>query len=137
MITRDAELARGAFEAWEDGTLRSIAERQVHPDVEFYDAPEMPDAQVMCGRDAALARMDSTWSCSAASRYRCARWSRARTGCSCAWRLRPGRRQRRDDRVGGLLRDALPRGLLLEIRNYFDRETALEEAGVDPSVEAR
>ena len=28
-------------------------------------------------------------------------------------------------------------GLLVEIRNYFDRDTALAEADVDPSVEAR
>jgi len=138
MTTRDAELARGAFEAWEEGTLPEYAELHVHPDVEFYDAPEMPDAQVVCGRDAALARMDSYMEllgrftipvCEVQPRsdgvfVRVAPSGRApASGVTIEWEVFCVMR----------FRD----GLLVELRNYFDRDTALAEAGVDPSVGAR
>ena len=138
MSTRDAELARGAFEAWEEGTLREYAERHVHPDVEFHDAPEMPDAQVVTGRDAALARMDSYMEqlgrfsipvCEVEDRsegvfVRVAPSGRApASGVAIEWE------------VFCVMR--FHDGLLVELRNYFDRETALAEAGVDPSVGAR
>ena len=138
MTTRDAELARAAFDAWEEGTLREYAERHVHPDLEFYDAPEMPDAQVVRGRDAALARMDSYMEllgrfsipvCEIEDRsdgvfVRVAPSGRApASGVEIDWEVFCVMR----------FRD----GLMVEIRNFFDRDTALSVAGVDPSVRAR
>ena len=138
MTTRDAELARAAFDAWEEGTLREYAERHVHPDLEFYDAPEMPDAQVVRGRDAALARMDSYMEllgrfsipvCEIEDRsdgvfVRVAPSGRApASGVEIDWEVFCVMR----------FRD----GLMVEIRNFFDRDTALSVAGVDRSVRAR
>ncbi len=138
MTSRDAELARGAFEAWEDGTLPEYARKHVHPDLVFYDAPEMPDAQVVRGRDAALARMDSYMEllgrfsipvCEVEARsdgvfVRVAPSGRApASGVEIEWEVFCVMR----------FRD----GLMVELRNYFDRDTALAMAGVDPSVGAR
>lgn len=138
MARRDAELARRAFEAWEEGTLREYAERHVHPDLEFHDAPEMPDAQIVRGREAALARMDSYMEqlgrfsipvCEVEERsegvfVRVAPSGRApASGVAIDWEVFCVMR----------FRD----GLMVELRNYFDRETALATAGVDPSVGAR
>ncbi len=138
MTTRDAELARAAFEAWEEGTLPEYAERHVHPDLAFHDAPEMPDAQVVCGRDAALARMDSYMEllgrfsipvCEVEQRsegvfVRVAPSGRApASGVTIEWEVFCVMR----------FRD----GLMVEIRNYFDRDSALAAAGVDRSVGAR
>jgi ketosteroid isomerase-like protein len=138
MFTRDAELARRAFEAWEKGTLRQFAERHVHPDLEFHDAPEMPDAQVVRGRDEALARMDSYMEqlgrfsipvCEVIQRsngvvVRVAPSGRApASGVAVEWEVYCVMRFRH--------------GLMVEIRNYFDRDSALAVADVDPSVGAR
>jgi ketosteroid isomerase-like protein len=138
MTTRDAELAQGAFDAWEEGTLREYAEEHVHPDLQFHDAPEMPDAQVVHGREAALARMDSYMEllgrfsipvCEVEARsegvfVRVAPSGRApASGVAIEWE------------VFCVMR--FEDGLLVELRNYFDRESALAAAGVDPSVGAR
>ena len=110
MARRDAELARRAFEAWEEGTLREYAERHVHPDLEFHDAPEMPDAQVVRGREAALARMDSYMEqlgrfsipvCEVEDRSEGVFVRVAPSGRAPASGV--------SDRLGGLLRDALSR----------------------------
>ena len=137
MFTRDADLARMAFDAWEEGTLRDYAAEHVHPDLEFHDAPELPDAQVIQGREASLARMDSFMEqlgrfsipvCEVSERthgvfVRVAPSSRAPSGVTIEWEVFCVMR----------FRD----GLMVEIRNYFDRETALAEADVDRSVAQR
>jgi ketosteroid isomerase-like protein len=134
MFTRDADLARAAFEAWENGTLRDWAVEGVHPDVEFHDAPELPDAQVMRGRDASLGRMDEFMEqlgrfsipvCEVEERahgvfVRVAPTSRAPSGVTLDWEVFCVMRFRESR--------------LLEIRNFFDRDTALEEADLDRSV---
>ena len=133
MFTRDADLARAAFEAWEDGRSGSRRGARVHPDLEFHDAPEMPDAQVdPRSRGVRLRGWTRTWSSSAASRYPCARWRSARDGVFV--RVAPVRPRAPsgvtiDWEVFCVMR--FRDGRLVEIRNYFDRETALEEADLD------
>ena len=110
----------------------------MHPDLMFYDAPEMPDAQTVHGRDEALARMDSYMEllgrfsipvCEVEERsegvfVRVAPSGRApASGVAIEWEVFCVMR----------FRD----GLMVEIRNYFDRDSALAAAGVDRSVGAR
>ena len=137
MFTRDADLARMAFDSWENGTLRDYAAEHVHPDLEFHDAPEMPDAQVIRGREASLARMDSYMEqlgrfsipvCEVEERaggvfLRVAPSSRAPSGVPVEWEVFCVMR----------FRD----GLMFELRNFFDRELALAEADVDRSPAQR
>jgi len=134
MFTREADLARAAFEAWENGKLREWATDGVHPDVDFHDAPELPDAQVMRGREASLARMDEFMEqlgrfsipvCEVLERahgvfVRVAPTSRAPSGVTLDWE------------VFCVMR--FQEGRLIEIRNFFDRDTALEEADLDRSI---
>jgi ketosteroid isomerase-like protein len=98
----------------------------------------MPDAQTVHGRDAALARMDSYMEllgrfsipvCEVEERsegvfVRVAPSGRApASGVAIEWEVFCVMR----------FRD----GLMVEIRNYFDRDSALAAAGVDRSVGAR
>jgi ketosteroid isomerase-like protein len=47
---------RRGFEAWQEGTFEGAAEAAWHPDIVLYDIPELPDAGVHRGRQAALRR---------------------------------------------------------------------------------
>ena len=53
-MSQDAELARRAFEAWNEGGAESL-KNFLAEDFEFHDAPQLPDGRVVRGRDAAAA----------------------------------------------------------------------------------
>ncbi len=57
MSPDQVELVRAAYEAWNEDGLGALAPSLAEA-CELHDAPEMPDASVWRGREAALARLD-------------------------------------------------------------------------------
>jgi ketosteroid isomerase-like protein len=51
-----ADLFRRGIQAWHEGAFDRAAEENWHPDIVLYDPPELPDAGVHRGREAALGR---------------------------------------------------------------------------------
>lgn len=54
MSEHDVQLARRAYEAWNEGGAESI-KRFLAEDVEFHDPPDLPDGRVVRGREAVAA----------------------------------------------------------------------------------
>jgi ketosteroid isomerase-like protein len=58
MTKQDLQLARRAYEAWNQGGAESI-KRFLAEDVEFHDPPDLPDGRTIRGRDAVAAYLAS------------------------------------------------------------------------------
>ena len=56
MSDENAELVRRIYESWNSGGLDALAPYLTDA-VELMDAPQMPDAETITGRDAAIARL--------------------------------------------------------------------------------
>jgi ketosteroid isomerase-like protein len=53
---QDVELARRAYEAWNQGGA-ALIKQFLAEDVEFHDPPDLPDTRVLRGRDAVAAHL--------------------------------------------------------------------------------